>query len=101
MKQSFSHGRTHSVVVETKKTRVLRRPGDPAPVEETPVAAPAPAEHRCQADSFTSARTYAAVAPPVRLRIPALGVDSRLDRLGLQKDGSVEVPERVTATIRS
>jgi len=47
VKQSFSHGRTHSVVVETKKTRVLRRPGDPAPVEAQPEpvvaeAAPAP-----------------------------------------------------------
>ena len=43
VKQSFSHGRTHSVVVETKKTRVLRRPGDPAPVEEVVAPAPAPA----------------------------------------------------------
>jgi translation initiation factor IF-2 len=49
VKQSFSHGRTHSVVVETKKTRTLRRPGDPAPIEAepevaaTPAPAPAPA----------------------------------------------------------
>ena len=47
------------------------------------------------AESFRSARTYPAVAPPVRLRIPALHVDSRLDTLGLQKDGSVAVPDRV------
>lgn len=31
VKQSFSHGRTHKVVVETKKARVLRKPGEPAP----------------------------------------------------------------------
>ncbi|HEU4349375.1 MAG TPA: class F sortase [Actinoplanes sp.] len=47
-----------------------------------------------EADSFTSARTYPVVAPPVRLRIPALRVDSRLDRLGLQPDGAIAVPER-------
>jgi len=50
VKQSFSHGRSNTVIVETKKARVLRRPGDPAPGPEaeveTPVvetAAPAPA----------------------------------------------------------
>jgi hypothetical protein len=46
------------------------------------------------AESFTSARTYRKVAAPVRLRVPALHVDSRLDRLGLQADGSVAVPKR-------
>jgi hypothetical protein len=46
------------------------------------------------ADSFRSARTYSAVAVPVRLRIPALGIDTRLQRLGLQPDGSVAVPTR-------
>jgi translation initiation factor IF-2 len=44
VKQSFSHGRSNTVIVETKKARTLRRPGDPAPepakVEE---AAPPPA----------------------------------------------------------
>ena len=49
VKQSFSHGRSKSVVVEVKRARVLHRPGDPIrdePVVETapPVAAaPAPA----------------------------------------------------------
>jgi translation initiation factor IF-2 len=42
VKQSFSHGRSNTVIVETKKARVLRRPGDPAPVREPEVeAAPA------------------------------------------------------------
>jgi len=49
VKQSFSHGRSNTVIVETKKARVLRRPGDPAPASEPEIeveveaAAPAPA----------------------------------------------------------
>ncbi len=49
VKQSFSHGRSNTVIVETKRARVLRRPGEPEPVQEAapapapaPVAAPAP-----------------------------------------------------------
>lgn len=45
VKQSFSHGRTHKVVVETKKARIIRKPGEAAPApaaEETPVPAKAP-----------------------------------------------------------
>src|SRR3990170_1019107 len=51
VKQSFSHGRSNTVVVEVKKRRILGRPGEeapsPAPVAEAPapapVAKPAPA----------------------------------------------------------
>jgi Sortase domain len=46
------------------------------------------------ADSFRSARTYPTVAPPVRLRIPALHVSSSLLRLGKAKGGTIEVPKR-------
>jgi hypothetical protein len=46
------------------------------------------------ADSFQSVRTYDQVAPPVRIRIPAMRVDSKLIDLGLQPDGSVAVPPR-------
>ncbi|WP_419825260.1 translation initiation factor IF-2 associated domain-containing protein, partial [Sphingomonas sp.] len=43
VKQSFSHGRSNTVIVETKRSRVLRRPGDPEPQPEAPVeAVPAP-----------------------------------------------------------
>ena len=44
VKQSFSHGRSNTVVVEVKRRRILGKPGEAeaAPVEET-VAAPAPA----------------------------------------------------------
>lgn len=39
-------------------------------------------------------RTYPAVAEPVRLRIPALGVDSTLQRLDRLADGTIAVPGR-------
>ena len=51
VKQSFSHGRSNTVVVEVKKRRILAKPGETAapapepvatPVAEAPVPAPAP-----------------------------------------------------------
>src|ERR671914_561588 len=43
VKQSFSHGRSNTVVVEVKKRRILGKPGEPAPAAEAPrVAAEAP-----------------------------------------------------------
>ena len=50
VKQSFSHGRSNTVVVEVKKRRILGRPGEapaeapkaPAPVAEAPKPAPKP-----------------------------------------------------------
>nr|MBA2771095.1 IF-2-associated domain-containing protein [Sphingomonas sp.] len=50
VKQSFSHGRSNTVVVEVKKRRILGKPGEaeapkpaePAPVAEAPKPAPAP-----------------------------------------------------------
>src|SRR6185312_6891305 len=47
VKQSFSHGRSNTVVVEVKKRRILGRPGEappaeaPKPVAEAPKPAPA------------------------------------------------------------
>ena len=46
VKQSFSHGRSNTVVVEVKKRRILGRPGEGeavAPAPEVEVEAPAPA----------------------------------------------------------
>nr|WP_294847826.1 translation initiation factor IF-2 [uncultured Sphingomonas sp.] len=44
VKQSFSHGRSNTVVVEVKKRRILGKPGEtPPPVEEKKAEAPAPA----------------------------------------------------------
>jgi translation initiation factor IF-2 len=54
VKQSFSHGRSNTVVVEVKKRRILGRPGEaevpkveeaapaPQPVAKAPEPAPAP-----------------------------------------------------------
>ena len=41
---------------------------------------------------FRSVRTYQQVAPPVRLRIPALGIDTSLQGLGRAADRTVEAP---------
>src|SRR5437868_13952519 len=56
VKQSFSHGRSNTVVVEVKRRRILGKPGEgethvqeavveptPAPAPQPAVAAPAPA----------------------------------------------------------
>ncbi|MCD2323227.1 translation initiation factor IF-2 [Sphingomonas sp. IC-56] len=40
VKQSFSHGRSNTVVVEVKRRRVLGPQGGPAPEEQTPAPAP-------------------------------------------------------------
>lgn len=41
---------------------------------------------------FRSVRTHATVSPPARIEIPAIGVASDLQRLGLGPDGAIEVP---------
>ena len=45
-------------------------------------------------ESYRSTRTYAAVAGPVRLRIPAIHVESTLMRLGRAADRTIAVPDR-------
>jgi sortase (surface protein transpeptidase) len=44
--------------------------------------------------SFRAARTYDEIAAPARLRIPAIHVDTPLERLGRQPDGTIAVPDR-------
>src|SRR5688572_3106700 len=61
VKQSFSHGRSNTVVVEVKKRRILGRPGEaeapkpeptpaPEPVARAPEPAPAPKPARVADD---------------------------------------------------
>ncbi|WP_448581651.1 translation initiation factor IF-2 [Thermaurantiacus sp.] len=74
VKQSFSHGRTHKVVVETKRSRPLRRPSDSEPAgaaaasQSAPVAAasPAPAQREPELVGAAAAVPVAPkpVAPP-------------------------------------
>jgi hypothetical protein len=45
------------------------------------------------ARGFRSTRGYQATPDPVRLKIPAIGVDTGLQRLGLEQDGTVAVPK--------
>ena len=50
VKQSFSHGRSNTVVVEVKRRRVMGKPGEaeaaPTPAPEAAAPAPAPVEQR-------------------------------------------------------
>jgi sortase (surface protein transpeptidase) len=45
------------------------------------------------ARGFHSTRGYRATPVPVRLQIPGIEVDTKLQRLGREQDGTVEVPE--------
>jgi len=62
------------------------------PRPATAAAAAPPADGAPPAEVFKSARTYDEVAAPVRLRIPALKVDAKIENLGLQRDGTIAVP---------
>ena len=44
------------------------------------------------ARGFRSTRGYRETPVPVRLKIPAIGVDTELQRLGREQDGTIEVP---------
>jgi translation initiation factor IF-2 len=94
VKQSFSHGRTHKVVVETKKARVFRKPGDPAPtpaeveaerLADLAEAAAAEAEAAALAAPAPAPEAPAAPAMPVAPPPPFVVV----------KDEPVQKPEPV------
>jgi translation initiation factor IF-2 len=72
VKQSFSHGRSNTVVVEVKKRRILGRPGD----VEAPKVAEAPA---APAPAAPAAKAPAAPAPKPAAR-PADDATSRRER---------------------
>jgi hypothetical protein len=52
----------------------------------------APRERPVAGDTRRPGRQAAGIAAPVHLTIPVIGVDTRLVRLGLNDDGTVEVP---------
>jgi hypothetical protein len=58
-----------------------------APVERA-VAAPLPIIGAARSSPAVVSR----VAPPVRLRVPAIGVDTGLQPLGLEQDGTLQTP---------
>jgi hypothetical protein len=90
-----AHPRTAALAGLTVLLTALLTAAKPAPGESGPAPRQAaPAAQPMVADAFRSARTYPVVAAPVRLRIPALGLSSPLQRLDLQADGTVAVPER-------
>ena len=69
VKQSFSHGRSNTVVVEVKKRRILGRPGDPpAEAPKTPVPA---------AETPKPAAPAAKQAPAAPKRAPADDIATR------------------------
>jgi sortase (surface protein transpeptidase) len=52
----------------------------------------APSSSAAPASAAFASTSAAPVSPPVRLQVPAIGVDSTLMPLGLTADGSLEVP---------
>ena len=69
VKQSFSHGRSNTVVVEVKKRRILGRPGDEAPKPTPAAEAPAPEP--------VAKRAPAPAKPAAPRRAPADDIMSR------------------------
>jgi sortase (surface protein transpeptidase) len=74
-------GSAHAAGAAVKAPASFEAPGPSVGAGQKPVA-----------DSFRSPRSFDEIAPPVRLRIPAIHVDSPLDLLGRQPDGTIAVP---------
>jgi sortase (surface protein transpeptidase) len=67
-----------------------RAPADPA-VASTPTGVPAP-ETTIRKATATTRELVRRSPPPVRIEIPSIGVSSALVRLGLNPDGTMQVP---------
>jgi sortase (surface protein transpeptidase) len=63
----------------------------PSPRPAAPAPVPTPSAHPPTSITVTTALARAA-APPVRIRIPAIGVSAAVVRLGLNRDGTLQVP---------
>jgi sortase (surface protein transpeptidase) len=66
-------------------------PNGVAPESSSGEGSPSAAREKA-VESFRSVRNYDVEKSPVRIRIPVIGVDSRLQRLGLNADGTIEIP---------
>jgi hypothetical protein len=64
--------------------------GVPTAVTPAPVPVPVPSAVM----EYRAPRDLPAVADPVRIEIPSLDVDSSLERVGKQADGTIGVPKR-------
>lgn len=88
-----------AVLVGPGSTRIGTSPSDRAPAVTAPVAVAAappagrPSVPRATPPAPEPARTAMAPSAPVRLTVPDIDVDSELVPLGLQPDGSLEVPQ--------
>lgn len=71
---------------------VVARPGSEPRSDLVPVAA-APATTASPSMTVPSTTTTAPPQPPARLRIPSIGVDAPVVPVGLEPDGSMEVPD--------
>ncbi len=68
-------------------------PSSPPPSAGSGKAAKAGEGGTSAVDQFKSPRTYHDVAEPVRIRIPSEDVDSKLGRVGLAADGTIDAPK--------
>ncbi len=87
VKQSFSHGRSNTVVVEVKKRRILGRPGEappappPEPVDEAPKPAPKTAAPAAPTPRKPSAAEETAARKEVQTKLLREAEESRLTAL--------------------
>ncbi|WP_407049039.1 translation initiation factor IF-2 [Methyloraptor flagellatus] len=98
VRQSFSHGRSKAVLVETKKKRPILKPGEtPAPeARETPApAAPAPAAPRVLQPAAPVAEAPAPVAAPA----PAPVATPAPEPVAVAPAPVVEAPEPAPAPV--
>ena len=86
VKQSFSHGRSNTVIVETKKARILRKPGDPAPVAEPEVTAAAAAPEPAPAPIVAAPAPRPAAPAPTARPMSPLERREQQDRLLREAD---------------
>ncbi|HEX6603695.1 MAG TPA: translation initiation factor IF-2 [Sphingomicrobium sp.] len=87
VKQSFSHGRSNTVVVEVKKRRILGRPGEappapaPEPAAEAPKPAPKPAAPATPAPRKPSAQDEIASRKELQTKLLREAEEARLAAL--------------------